>query len=142
MARALVLDSWAILAWLKNQEPAAALVRKLLEEADRKERRLTMSIVNLGEVFYLSAKAKDLAYGQRVLTALRARIHTVSAADGIVMMAANLKARHAISYADAFAAATAIRWKAPLVTGDPEFLPLADGESLLTLQWIGASDAV
>ncbi|MCU1261619.1 MAG: hypothetical protein JWO80_4504, partial [Bryobacterales bacterium] len=131
-------DSWAIMAWLKNQEPEAGLVRRMLEGAERGERRLTMNIINLGEVFYLSAKAKDLAYGERVLDALRARVTTMSAADELVMIAARLKARYAISYAEAFAAATAMRMEAPLVTGDSELRALATKEPGLKLEWIGA----
>jgi predicted nucleic acid-binding protein len=37
-----------------------------------------------------------------------------------------LKAQFVISYADAFALATAVQLKAPLVTGDPELTALAD----------------
>ncbi|MCU1257540.1 MAG: hypothetical protein JWO80_425, partial [Bryobacterales bacterium] len=37
------------MAWLKNQEPEAGLVRRMLEGAERGERRLTMNIINLGE---------------------------------------------------------------------------------------------
>jgi len=52
------------------------------------------------------------------------------------MKAAGLKARHAISYADAFAAATAIDCELPLVTGDPELRAVADTEKALLLEWI------
>jgi predicted nucleic acid-binding protein len=132
----LVLDAWAIMAWLKGQEPAAARVRLLLEAADRRERTLVMNMINVGEVFYLCVKAKDLAYGERVLQTLRSRIATVSAEDELVMLAALLKARHAISYADAFAAATAMHG-APLVTGDPELRAMTAHEKTLNLEWIG-----
>ena len=57
----LILDAWAIMAWLKGQQPAAERVRLLLDEADRRERKLVMNIVNIGEVFYLSVRARDLA---------------------------------------------------------------------------------
>ena len=117
--RNLVFDAWAIMAWLKDQQPAAGRVRLLLEAADRREVRLAMNIVNLGEVLYLSAKARDIAYGRRVLETLQPRVITVSAHDELVMLAATLKVRHAISYADAFAVATALLQEAPLVTGDP-----------------------
>ena len=132
----LVLDAWAIMAWLKGQQPAAEHVRTLLDAAERRERNLLMNIVNLGEVFYLSAKARDLHYGQRVLHGLRPRLTTIPASDELVMKAAGLKARHAISYADAFAAATAIDCELPLVTGDPELRAVADTEKALLLEWI------
>ncbi len=101
----LVLDAWAIMAWLKGQQPAAERVRVLLDAAERHqgERKLVMNIINLGEVFYLSVRARDLAYGERVLENLRSRIATASASDEVVMSASKLKARYAISYADAFA---------------------------------------
>ncbi len=134
----LVLDAWAIMAWLKGQQPAAEQVRLLLEAADGRDRRLVMNIVNLGEVFYLSVKARNVAFGKRVLLNLRPRMAIVSASDELVMQASNLKARHAISYADAFAAATAIAHKLPLVTGDQELRVMAKQEKTLKLEWIGA----
>jgi uncharacterized protein len=133
-----VLDAWAVMAWLKDQKPASDRVRDLLDAAARGEHQLAMNIVNLGEVFYLSAKAKSFAYAERVLEGLRPRILAVSAADQIVMAAAALKARHPISYADGFAAATAMLRLAPLVTGDPELRAMAKKEKALRLEWIGA----
>lgn len=133
----LVLDAWAIMAWLKGQEPAAERVRLLLDAAGRRERKLLMNIVNIGEVFYLSVRARNLAYGQRVLENLRPSVATIPANDELVMRAANLKARYAISYADAFAAATAISRESPLVTGDPELRDMAKQEKMLKLEWIG-----
>ena len=127
------------MAWLKGQEPAAGRVRTLLEAAGQRENKLLMNIVNLGEVFYLSVKAKDLAYGERILQNLRARVHIIPAPDGLVLAAAALKARHTISYADAFAAATAMDREALLVTGDPELRTMAARENRLTLEWIGAA---
>jgi hypothetical protein len=41
-----------------------------------------------------------------------------------VRQAAELKANHAIAYADAFAVATALEFQATLLTGDPEIKPL------------------
>jgi|SRR5208337_2800394 len=133
----LVLDAWAVMVWLKGQQPAADRMRALLEAADRRQRRLAMNIVNLGEVFYLSVKSRDLAFGRRVLETLQPRVTTISAHDELVMLAATLKARHAISYADGFAAATALLQDAPLVTGDPEIKTMAAAEKALQLEWIG-----
>jgi ribonuclease VapC len=133
----LVLDACAVMVWLKGQQPAGDRVRALLQAADRRECRLSMNIVNVGEVFYLSVKARNLAYGQRVLQTLQPRVTTVSAHDELVMLAATLKARHAISYADGFAAATAMLQGAPLVTGDPELRVMAAKEKSLQLEWTG-----
>lgn len=132
----MVLDARAVMAWLKGQQPAAERVRGLFEAADQGEQKLLINIVNLGEVFYLSVKARDLAYGQRVVNGLRSRLVVVSAADSLVMAAATLKSRYALSYADAFAAATAVAKDAPLVTGDPKLRTVAAVEKKLKLEWI------
>lgn len=42
----------------------------------------------------------------------------------LVLGAARVKARHALSYADAFAVALAERLRLPLMTGDPEIVAL------------------
>ena len=135
--RDLVLDAWAVMVWLKGQQPAGDRVRALLQAADRRECRLSMNIVNVGEVFYICVKARNMAYGRRVLETLHPRITTISAHDELVMLAATLKARYAISYADGFAAATALLQNAPLVTGDPELRVMAAKEKALRLEWIG-----
>jgi hypothetical protein len=38
------------MAWPKTQQPAAGRVRLLLEAADRRQQKLIMNIINLGEV--------------------------------------------------------------------------------------------
>lgn len=133
----LVLDAWALMAWLKAQQPAAGRVRTLLDRAGNGECKLVMSIVNLGEIFYLTAKAKNVKYAQGVLETLRPLIMTESATNELVMAAATLKARYAISYADGFAAATAIARDVPLVTGDTELRAVAATERAVKLEWIG-----
>jgi ribonuclease VapC len=50
-----------------------------------------------------------------------------------VLEAARIKARLPISYADAFAVATAQRERAVIVTGDPEFRKV---EHLVTVKWL------
>ena len=52
-----------------------------------------------------------------------------------VRRAAELKANHAIAYADAFAVATALEFHATLLTGDPEIKPL-EGEQDLEVLWL------
>lgn len=125
------------MVWLKGEEPASSRVRILLDAGGSRAYKPLMNIVNVGEVFYLSVKARDLVYGQWILKNLQPRIVTIPASDELVMRAAALKARHAISYADAFAAATAMERNAALVTGDRELKRMADVEASLKLDWIG-----
>ena len=50
-----------------------------------------------------------------------------------VIAAAHVKARHPVSYADAFAVALAQELKAVVVTGDPEFKKV---EPLVSVLWL------
>jgi predicted nucleic acid-binding protein len=93
-----------------------------------------MNEVNIGEVYYLVAKRRSPAAAETFLHTFETMpIDPISNAFAEVIEAAKLKAQHAISYADAFAAATAIRHGAILVTGDREFRAL---EGQVTVKWI------
>lgn len=123
----LVIDAWAILALLQKEEPAASRVRQLLEHAQEEKLELFMSIINLGEVYYRVGKVKGDAEAQKTLEQIsRLALTILPATDERVLAAAHWKIHHAISYADAFAAAAAAELKATLVTGDPELESLAE----------------
>ena len=65
----------------------------------------------------------------------RLPIQLVPATDSCVGRAARVKARYSISYADAFAAALAHETGRPLLTGDPEFQPLAR-DGICEIAWL------
>jgi len=132
----LLLDAWPILEWLKGREPSSSAFRKIVEAGVAGLTMLSMSRINYGEVVYSVRKSFPSDRVEAALNAFREiPILLYSVDDALVDEAAALKALHSISYTDAFAAALAMRRKLPLVTGDPELLPLA----LLGLQlhWIG-----
>lgn len=112
-----VLDSWAILRLLEGDHPAARSVDELLEAE-----RPIVSWINLGEVFYVLARRHGSLATQTTLRDIRRVTATILPDDAIVLAAAGIKAGHAMAYADAFAAATAIEHDAELWTGDPELL--------------------
>jgi predicted nucleic acid-binding protein len=112
-----VLDSWAVLALLQAEEPAASRVDTVLAEADA-----IMSWINAGEVHYVIARARGAAEADAVVRDLRARVRLDLPDEAMVLAAASLKAAHPMAYAGAFAAATAVRHGATLLTGDPELL--------------------
>ena len=125
---AIVLDAWAVLAWLQG-EPAGKKVRDLVAwaEGDPKARkrslqvfgeqmgesvesiRLMMSVINLGEVFYIVGRAAGgIREAQDVVNEVQqAPIEIISASNTLVFQAAAVKVHRTISYADAFAVATA-----------------------------------
>ncbi len=130
-----VLDSWAVMAWLRD-EPAARRIDQLWARAAAGKIRLAISVINLGEVFYLTARWKSLEDAELVLSYMQdLPLEVQPAPNALVWEAARLKALHRLSYADAFAVATAIREAAPLVTGDPEMKALAE-KGLVAVEWV------
>ena len=135
--RVFVLDSWPILEWIKGRQPTAHRFRALLESAAKGDLSLHMTRINRGEVLYSLRKPGAVPDPLRASSDFFALpISVTSIDDALVDEATELKARYPFSYADAFAAAYAVRLGVPLVTGDKEFRALVmDG--LLKLEWLG-----
>lgn len=114
---AFVLDAWAVLALLDGTEPAAGRVEAILDAE-----RPVMSWINLGEVAYVLIRRNGERAALSTLADLRPRVAAEAASEGRILEAARIKAAHPLSYADAFAAATALAHGAVLATGDPELL--------------------
>jgi len=128
-----VLDSFAPLAHLQA-EPGGPTVRALLESARDQKAVLYMSLINAGEVYYLTSREKGRAQAEALLNDLsNLPIVLRPVTDAQVWQAARLKSEFLISYADAFAVALAQELKATLVTGDPE---LADLKSQVKILWL------
>lgn len=131
-----VLDSFALLAYLQD-EPVAARIEKLLENAEKGKCRPLLSIINLGELLYIIERRGRVAKAQDALALIRQLpIDVVPADEQMVFAAAHIKANHTLSYADAFVVALAIQENATILTGDPEFQAI---ENLLTVEWLIAS---
>jgi predicted nucleic acid-binding protein len=136
-----VLDSWAMLAWLQGEEPARARVRELLERASRGKTKVSISLINASEVFYLIARRHGAAPAGRFLADLATTpIQALLPDRRLILAAARLKSRYPISYADAFAVETAREQDAILVTGDPELWQLSKQEPIHLL-WVGKRQA-
>ncbi len=132
-----VLDTWPMMEWLKGREPAAQALRLLIERGERREVRLRMSVINLGEVYYSSSIVWGQNQADEIFSSvLKLPIVYAAASRTEVLSAARLKAAYQVSYTDGFAASLAIRFKCPLVTGDPDFLKL-QSSGVLQLEWIG-----
>jgi len=130
---AFVLDTFALLAYLQD-EPVAARIEKLLENAKKEKCRLFISLINLGEILYITERRGGVAKAQDALALIRQLpIEVLSVDEQVVFSAAHIKANHTMSYADSFAVAAAIRNNAHILTGDPEFEAV---ESLVTVEWL------
>ena len=127
MSAKLLLDSWAILAYLKKECPADERVLELLEEAHENKVRLFLSIMNLGEIYYLVGREKGEKTAQYTLEEIKhLPIEILSVAEKDVLSATHWKMQYSMAYADAFAVSAAQKHHATLLTGDPEILALVD----------------
>jgi ribonuclease VapC len=93
-----------------------------------------MNQINLGEVYYKTIRAVGLQEAKNFLeNFFRLPITTILPDSELIWKASEIKAEHSISYADCFAAATALRYQATILTGDPEFKKI---ESLVAIEWL------
>jgi ribonuclease VapC len=128
-----VLDSYALMAFLQD-EPGAEDVEKLLLAAGEGKNHLVMCVVNLGEVWYSTARAVSPEAADHYIQQIQGMdIELVDADWLLTRQAALYKSVGGISYADCFAAALAKFREGELVTGDKEFKKL-EGE--IKISWL------
>ncbi len=128
-----VFDSYALLAFFQG-EPAGQQVKEILTLALEGKARVYISLINIGEIFYITARKFGLEKAQEIINDLKDLPVSIEGVDlEKVLKAASIKAQIPLAYADAFAAALAKSLGAILVTGDPEFKPLEEDISILWL---------
>jgi|SRR5687767_3919169 len=131
--RAIVLDSWAVIAYLEDED-AAAKVADIIADAHDEKIPLLMTVVNAGEVWYIVARQTSAADADGSIKQLRdLGIQFVDADWGLAKDAGYFKSKNKMSFADAFAAALTKQRKAHLVTGDQEFKQV---ENEVTINWV------
>ena len=132
---AYVLDSFALLAYLEGEE-GKERVQSALEDAAAHRRPAYVSLINLGEVLYITERERGLVDARRVLGAVdQLPLQFVGVSRSTVLAAAHVKARFPIAYADAFAVVAAQDHQAVVMTGDPEFQPLVEA-GLISVAWL------
>lgn len=127
-----VLDAYALLAFLEAEE-GGQIVKEFLQTPGA---QFLISVVNAGEVYYIVYRERGKKVAQLVENELHQsnNIRIIDATWERAKIAAELKARGGISYADCFAAALAIEKDAPLITGDKEFSIVADKVQVIWLK--------
>ena len=132
-AKTYVLDANAILDYVQEGE-GFATIERLLREAARGDAAMMISVINLGEVFYLLWRIKGEQKARQVtnnLALLPMKIVPVELPQAL--QAGELKALHKIPYADSIAAALALSQSATLVTSDRDFEKLGKRIPILWL---------
>jgi predicted nucleic acid-binding protein len=131
--KTLVLDSYALLKYFER-EPRWQEVGELLQLASEEKNRLLLSVVNWGEVYYITLRVYGEEYAEKVREALRHMpIEIIGANEETTLRAAKIMATGRLSYADCFAAALAMEKNCELVTGDKEFKQV---EGSVKVRWI------
>ena len=131
--KAFVLDSWAVLAYLQA-ETAGQKIANLIADTLEQGVPLLISVVNVGEVWYIFAREISEAEADKAVESLRhLGIEFVDVDWKLARQAAAYKANRKMSYADCFAAALAKEHKAELITGDKEFKQV---ESEVQIRWV------
>ena len=131
--KAIVFDSWAIIAYLEG-EPAAQKVADHIADAHDDDIPLFISMVNAGEVWYIIARETSINEADRSILQLRQLgIEFVDANWTLAHDAGSYKSKHKMSFADCFAAALAKQKRAVLLTGDAEFKQV---EKEITIDWL------
>lgn len=117
-----VLDANAVIRYFTvGDGQGGEKVRGLFEEAERNRAQLSMSVINMGEVFYILLKHIGEQRALHYVQVLQHAVTMVDADASRTIEAATLKHRYKLGYADSFAAALALGLKATLVSADPSF---------------------
>ncbi len=131
MKKKKLLDSYALLAYLKA-ERGHEKVKALLSSAGD---TLLVNDINLGETYYILARERGMEQAGYFMNVIFPSLPITHIENRLadVIEAARIKSVHALSFADCFAAATAMKEKASIVTGDPEFRKI---ENQVRIEWI------
>lgn len=132
-ARAIVLDSWAVIAYL-GDENSGDNIAGIIADAHENKIPLKMSVINVGEVWYSVARQTSESEADKVISELHELgIEFIDIEWNLTRIAALYKSKNRMSYADCFAAALARQEKAELVTGDREFKQV---ETDIKINWV------
>lgn len=128
-----VLDSYSLIAYIENEDGAEKMI-EVFRVARDSGRTLFLSVVNWGEVYYITLREAGRERAEAVAQLISTLpIQIISVDLELTKQAAEFKAIKKMSYGDCFAAALAKLRKAELVTGDEEFKQV-EGE--VKILWI------
>lgn len=131
--KAFVLDSWAVIAFFED-EPAGKKIADLIANAHEDGIPIYMTVVNVGEVWYITAREISEEVANNIVKELNdLKIKFVDANWEITQNAARFKSKNRMSYADCYAAALTRIKNGVLVTGDTEFNAI---EAQIDIQWV------
>jgi predicted nucleic acid-binding protein len=117
-----VLDANAVIRYFKvGNASGGEKVQELFLQAQRNQARLSMSVINMGEVLYILIKNVGEQRALHYIQVLQHGVTIVEADVSQTIQAATLKHQYKLGYADSFAAVLALASSATLVSADPSF---------------------
>lgn len=125
MAKNFVLDTSALLTFIE-QEDGCATIENILQQARQRKSRIYLSFISFMELYYITWQEKGEHTAREVMVMLQSLpVERVDSNARLTLSAGRIKAKHRLSVADAFIAATAIEKEAVLVHKDPELAVIA-----------------
>ena len=129
-----VLDSYSLLAYIEGEAGAEKMI-EIFRVARDSWRDLLLSVVNWGEVYYITMREAGRERADEVAQLVTTLpIQIVPADLDLTRQAAAFKSKYKMSYADCFAVALARQRKVELVTGDKEFRQVEGHVKILWLK--------
>ena len=133
MIKHYVLDSSAIIIYIRNS-PDARKVRRVFQEVASREAVALISAVNWAECRNVLIRRHGSEQALELLDQLSRGVEIVPADQAHAEAAADLRCRFNGSLADCFAASLALSRRATLVTADPEFEAIKAELKLIRLE--------
>lgn len=128
-----VLDAYSLVTYFEGEAGKDKMI-EIFRVARDSDHPLLLSVVNWGEVFYITLREAGRERAEQVAHLISTLpIQVISTDLDQAKQAAEFKASQKMSYADCFAAALAKLRKAELVTGDRGFKEV-EGE--VKILWI------
>ncbi len=133
MKKKILLDSYALLAYLKKEDNYMKVMELLNSAPDNWS--IIMNEINVGETYYIIARERGIKQADYFIETILPNlpIDIISNSFNQIIEASRIKVSHPIAYADCFVIATAIREKAKIVTGDPDYKRFKD---ILDIEWM------
>lgn len=133
MKRKILLDSYALLAYLKKEDNYRKVLELLNSASD--DGSIIINEINVGESYYIIARERGIKQADYFIETILPNlpIDIKSNSFDQIIDASRIKVDHPVSYADCFVVATAVREKAMIVTGDPDFKRF---KGIVDVEWI------
>jgi predicted nucleic acid-binding protein len=132
----IVLDASALMTFFEDR-PGADKVEEMIQLGVQGRCKLLMSVVNWGELYYSTWRAKGPGVARKVLDDIaQLPVEIIDADLELTRAAAELRTEHKLHYTDCFAAALATSHKASLATSDKDFTHV---EKIIDIVWTTAS---